>query len=314
MSDAGSRSAPRRPRPLERVGVGGLADERRLDVGQRTGAVGHTDERDAGLADRRTVASGAWRPTRRGRSRRDDERSRGTPTRRRAGPAGTRTSISSSSSAIEVVKWPTKNSSAATTRSPCDGRTTSSASVSTATAGSSADASAWAMLPPIVPRLRIETWPMKGSASASTGVRSATSGDRSASRSRVSRADGDAASVDRRCPASDGDLVHVDELRRRASRIASIGTRLCPPARTLASSPCSASRPRTSSIVSGARVLERRASSFRRHRPGERRGSATGGRCCSVTSHAERREGVLDRVRRCGRGRRSSRPRRHPGS
>ena len=39
-------------------------------------------------------------------------------------------------------------------------RTTISASVIAATAGSSADASAWAMLPPIVPRLRIETCPM----------------------------------------------------------------------------------------------------------------------------------------------------------
>ena len=46
-------------------------------------------------------------------------------------------------------------------------------------------ASAWAMQPPTVPRLRIDTWPIIGSASARTGGRSATSGDRSASRSRV---------------------------------------------------------------------------------------------------------------------------------
>ena len=44
--------------------------------------------------------------------------------------------------------------------------TTISAPVIVATAGSSAEASAWAMLPPIVPRLRIDTWPIRGSASA----------------------------------------------------------------------------------------------------------------------------------------------------
>ena len=71
-------------------------------------------------------------------------------------------------------------------------RTTISAPVTTATAGSSADASACAIEPPMVPRLRIETWPMNGSASASTGARSATSGECSAVRSRVERADGDA--------------------------------------------------------------------------------------------------------------------------
>ena len=68
-----------------------------------------------------------------------------------------RTSVSSSSSSSAVVKWETKNSSAGTTRSPRTDRTTISAPVATATAGSSAEASAWAIDPPMVPRLRIDT-------------------------------------------------------------------------------------------------------------------------------------------------------------
>ena len=74
-----------------------------------------------------------------------------------AGPDGTRTSTSSSSSSMVVVKCPSKKSSAGTTRSPRVLRSTSSAPVTTATAGSSALASAWVMLPPTVPRLRIVT-------------------------------------------------------------------------------------------------------------------------------------------------------------
>ena len=62
---------------------------------------------------------------------------------------------------------------------------TSSASSASAAAGSSAAGSAWARLPPIVPRLRIGVCATSPTASATRGAAIATSGERSSSASRV---------------------------------------------------------------------------------------------------------------------------------
>ncbi len=99
--------------------------------------------------------------------------------------AGIRTSTRHSSSSIAVVKWPWKKSAAAITRSPRVLRTSTSPSSAATTQGISADASAWATVPPTVPRVRMAAWPMYGSASASSGSRSRTTADRSACRSRT---------------------------------------------------------------------------------------------------------------------------------
>ena len=54
-------------------------------------------------------------------------------------------------------------------RDPRTLTSSTSASSAVTTAGSSAAGSAWAMLPPTVPRFRIATWPIRGAASARRG-------------------------------------------------------------------------------------------------------------------------------------------------
>ena len=54
-----------------------------------------------------------------------------------------------------------------------------------ATAGSSAEGSRWAMLPPIVPRLRVWRWPTCRIASCMIGQRVLTTSENSISRWRV---------------------------------------------------------------------------------------------------------------------------------
>ena len=83
--------------------------------------------------------------------------------------------------------------------------------------------------------------------------------------------------------------------------MASSGTRLWPPASTLASSPCSASSGSTSSTDRGRVVLE--AAAF--FTPAPPRCSSRirdGGRCCSWTRTPKRLQRVLDRVREARRG------------
>ena len=81
-----------------------------------------------------------------------------------------------SSASSSVVHRPVKNSEAGIVRRPREERTSSWASSVRATAGYSAAGSAWAMEPPIVPRLRIWKCPMRGVARARSGAAAATSG------------------------------------------------------------------------------------------------------------------------------------------
>ena len=78
---------------------------------------------------------------------------------------GNLTSVSSSSGSRAVVRWSRKNSSAWRTRIPRTLCKTSSTSRVAATRGCSPEGSAWAMLPPMVPRLRMAGWPTKARAS-----------------------------------------------------------------------------------------------------------------------------------------------------
>jgi hypothetical protein len=142
------------------------------------------------------------------------------------------TSISSGSSA--VPKRPVKKSSAATLRTPPGPRRWRRAPSASITAGSSAAGSAWAMLPPMVPRLRICACATDGSVSAMRGARSASSALLSAARCRT------IAPI--RTPPSASAMASRPGMRLRsmstagaASRKFIAGTRLCPPARSLAS-------------------------------------------------------------------------------
>ena len=87
------------------------------------------------------------------------------------------------------------------------------ASSATATAGSSAAGSAWAMLPPIVPRFRFCRWPIHGSASLNSGHAALTSGERSACRWRTIAPTCSAPSRSRDRPQR-LDQLQVDEDRR----------------------------------------------------------------------------------------------------
>ena len=91
-------------------------------------------------------------------------------------------------------------------------RASTSPSRASRTAGSSAAGSAWAMLPPIVPRLRIAPWPMKRTASASNGLAVRTTSLRSTVRWRT------IAPTVRPLPfsivARSATTVDVDEVRR----------------------------------------------------------------------------------------------------
>ena len=164
---------------------------------------------------------------------------------------GNVTAVSSSSGASAVDHSPVNSSAAGMVRVPRGEVASISASSASATAGYSPAGSAWAMQPPTVPRLRICACPTNGVARASRGTASATSALCSTAASVVP-------APMRRCPSR---ALDAGESRRcgrcrpgarswpgagRAS-----GTRLWPPASTLASSPRSASRPTASSTVPG---------------------------------------------------------------
>ena len=99
--------------------------------------------------------------------------------------AGSRTSISSSSAARRVVRYVSNSSPAFSVRRPRGPWATTSPSSAVSTAGYSADGSAWAIEPPIVPRERIGRWPTQRVASVSSGRRWATTGENSIVRCRV---------------------------------------------------------------------------------------------------------------------------------
>ncbi len=119
-------------------------------------------------------------------------------------------------------------------------------------AGSSAAGSAWARLPPTVPRARVCRWPMTGAASARSGAAAAMRASRSSACWRTSaprrRADPS------RCTAASPETrFRSTTTAGRTRRMFIIGTRLCPPARSLASPPWRARRSSASSSRRGAR-------------------------------------------------------------
>jgi hypothetical protein len=105
--------------------------------------------------------------------------------------------------------------------------------------------------PPIVPRLRIASCPISGSAAASSGTPRETASDSSAAYSRViAPTDTQPSATD--TPDNSARPLMSITTAGRASLMASSGIRLWPPASTLASSWCSASSPAASATVSGA--------------------------------------------------------------
>ena len=114
------------------------------------------------------------------------------------------------------------------------------ASSASATAGYSAAGSACAIEPPTVPRLRIWKWPM--GASPTPAAAPSRPPRRPSRRSvRGGRRDQTARRRGARRPAVRRSREMSIRFSKCVRRIASIGTRLCPPARTLASSPNSPS-------------------------------------------------------------------------
>ncbi|TDD07866.1 hypothetical protein E1181_08705 [Saccharopolyspora terrae] len=125
-------------------------------------------------------------------------------------------------------------------RRPSGPVATTSASSARAAAQSSAAGSACASEPPTVPRVRIWWWPTWRSASTSSGQVRATRGEVSTARWRV--AGPITSSSPSRCrSAMPGRRVMSTSALGRASRKFIIGSRLCPPARSLASSSAASS-------------------------------------------------------------------------
>ena len=136
---------------------------------------------------------------------------------------------------IEVSIGPMKKSSAGIDVEPSVVASMISAPSVTATSGISAEGSAFAIEPPMVPRLRVGGCPTHGSARASIGTDARITGSRSACAWRVV-APTTTAPFSSRIPASSGNRKMSISFAGRASRIASIGTSVCPPAMSRASS------------------------------------------------------------------------------
>ncbi len=92
---------------------------------------------------------------------------------------------------------------------------------------------------------------MNGTAAASNGTSDAIAGSRSTARWRVMAPTRKEPSS-RRIPKSSGTRLRSIRCSKRVRRKASMGTRLCPPASGLHSSPCSPSSATVSATVSGA--------------------------------------------------------------
>ena len=158
--------------------------------------------------------------------------------------------VTSSSCPAAVMRNPRKNSLAGIVRSPLRERTVTVASSAERTTGSSAAGSAWATLPPAVPRLRIAGCPMYGSASASSGDAWATAGSCSSSANVVSAPMRRPPLVD--TPRSSAIGVMSTRVTGRASRRFISATRLWPPASAFAS-PSPAARRSSASSTDSAR-------------------------------------------------------------
>src|SRR3954453_19522310 len=166
------------------------------------------------------------------------------------GRKGSRTSVSSSPSPTAVVNGPTWKSLIGTTRSPSGPRITTVAFPAEHTALRSSAASAWQSEPPIVPRLRTTGSAMTFSASRKTGKCSASSSDSSSSTWRVSAPMAISSPSSRMYCRSVRSLMSISRAGF-ASRSFIIGSRLCPPAMTRASSCC------LSAAIAPARLVAR---------------------------------------------------------
>ena len=291
---ASAAAARERCRPMP-----ALPDERGFGRRAPAPAVGHADEArraprstapsssSATIAATPTSAKSPWRRA----------TSWNGPAGAERRPPGTRTSTSSSSASSAVVKWPTKKSLGG--HDPLAARLRDDqlgVGRDAPTAGSSADgvgvgdaaADGAAVADRHVADERAAPRPAAAPARP-------TSGDRSAARSRVIAPIASAAVV-----ARDARRAPSTPLMSTAAPAGQAQGQHAAPGsgRRRASSPRRRARPAASSDLVDGRgrvVLER----CRLHAtvPSRRaRGSRDGGRCCSRTSDAERRERVLDRV------------------
>ena len=165
------------------------------------------------------------------------------------GRPGNSTATTISSGSSTVVSGATKKSRAAISRPPAPLAVKMRASSRTAIDGSSAAGSAWDRLPPIVPRLRIARWATCFIASCRTGNRCLTAAEVSSAKCRTSaptRSPPSAVSSIRPRPSIP--LISTNT-GASTTRKFSIGTRLCPPASSLASPPAAARAATASSTV-----------------------------------------------------------------
>ena len=152
-SPGGSRTAAAPGRRLPRLQPRSLPGQRGFGRRCSDGRAGHAAERHAGLADRAVAPAASVTTTVTTPKSPLRRRTLGTTTRPR--PAGREPiSVRSSSGSSAVVKWVMKKSAAAMVRAPLE-RDLELPVEATKTTGSSAAGSAWATLPPIVPRLRM---------------------------------------------------------------------------------------------------------------------------------------------------------------
>ena len=172
--------------------------------------------------------------------------------RRSARPAtGTRTSVTISSGSSAVVNVPCRNSSIGTVRVPDELATTTSAPRASITDPQSPAGSACASDPASVPRLRTTGSEISGAAAAITGYRDFRRSDAASWLLRAS-------APTRRWPSASS-MWSRPGIRLMSTISAGVanrsfisGIRLWPPARTFASSPCSASSESASSSDAGA--------------------------------------------------------------
>src|SRR5713101_5406141 len=146
-----------------------------------------------------------------------------------------------------VAIGPAKNFSASSVRTPLPERRSMRAPRTCATSGSSAEGSACARLPPTVPRFLVCTCPTQASACARSGTRAARASSRSTVHWRV-HAPMRAASFSIFTNFSSAISLMSTSHAGRTRRIAIIGTRLCPPARSFAPSPWRASSSQASAV------------------------------------------------------------------
>ena len=137
---------------------------------------------------------------------------------------------------------PWKKSPAAMVRSPSSVATVNDAPRATSTVGRSDAGSAWATLPPMVPRLRTAGSPMTPAAAARAGACFATSADAAIS-AWVVRAPMRTRPSATAMPFSSATRPMSISADGTASRSFSRGIRLCPPARSLAPGCARSSRP-----------------------------------------------------------------------